>query len=767
MIGLVHERIRAKLCRMIENLSDDLDSFAVAHAQWPQDVRSEIIESLIRPALGRMVERLGTTAALDGYLIGRLGSIGKPGIFITTNILCIRRAHNDSPISLDLAGRSLRGADFRGALLWKSDLTGCHLNEVAFSDAIGSICSVSRQGADGEPIAIGLASGAVELRTAEGEQLLARSTRLHTQAVRFVHHVAATQTIISGSEDGRVVEWKYRSRSSELLYSHDSWVWDGSIHDCLLATIASDATVHIYDLTAHRHIAQLSLPADRYWCVQWFKGFLLVAGESGKLLVTTELVVDEARVCTKPEVVTWRSVWASKAPIKALAVHEQKIALGLANGCIQFLRLNGGEAGDVRDVHSLAGGTVRSVEWLSESTLASAGDDGVVRITEDTTDGAKTMSLSACHSRIWQLRRRATAAGSFTTVGDDRAIRIWDAKRSRFPIAVRSGYGLSIRTLDALGGRVAYTGNDDFIRLLSEGTLQMQRVSVVKRHSRIVGAYFTHADTMLATLDTGELAIISNISASPLIDPNEWRRAHLGPIECLVPSGRRDLFLTGGEDRRGCVWRYDGTLTAELKGHHTSRIWTGCFSDDQSVVVTAGGDFSLGWWDCGNGSLIQTSVGHASLVFAVAYSVTGHLVSADSSGLLLTWAGKEVVAKQSLKDLLRFFLRTPNGLIGVGRSLKAEEGWSLLVIASDGAIKQRYVYPKMHGSARAAIILANGNVLVGGDGTQLLVVNVMDGRILKEVNTIGPYEGTKVSKVQSFMDPLALRSIELLGARLI
>ncbi|KAK7109625.1 tRNA (34-2'-O)-methyltransferase regulator WDR6-like [Littorina saxatilis] len=84
----------------------------------------------------------------------------------------------------------------------------------------------------------------------------------------------------------------------------------------------------------------------------------------------------------------------------------------------------------------------------------------------------------------------------------------------------------------------------------------------------------------------------------------DWKQAVIEPVLTVFGhSGRvwdvvllTDLFVSIGEDAHCIVWSYAGDILHKHKGHKGRSIWSLAASEDETFVVTGGGDCSIRQW---------------------------------------------------------------------------------------------------------------------------------------------------------------------------
>ncbi len=112
----------------------------------------------------------------------------------------------------------------------------------------------------------------------------------------------------------------------------------------------------------------------------------------------------------------------------------------------------------------------------------------------------------------------------------------------------------------------------------------------------------------------------------------------LGSILSVAFSPDGQLFATGDEDCKVCIWRVvDGSLVAVCSGH-TNFVWSVAFSPDSEMLASGSGDRKIRLWKVSDGTQKKELEGHTSWIRAVAFSPDGKtLASGASDHMVKLW----------------------------------------------------------------------------------------------------------------------------------
>ncbi len=753
--------IQAKLSSHLRGEEDwpAVNQIALAHAHWPEHIRISVAHEIANPTILRISHTGHNATSIKQLIIDALNRSLPTSPFAVANWLFLLRRLDDSPITLDLSGRSLRGADFRLALLFNSNLKNTSLQNAVFSDVNGPIYAVAANPKNDDQLAVALRSGALEIRSTYDGKTIYRNTGVHSQPARFIKYTSDGEHVVSGGEDGAVIIWNYQTSTSKVLHSSNGWIWDGDIFGDMLLTAGSTPTINLFDLTKYTLVQQIPSPSKRLWCIRLWGDLLVVAGDDKKIYAT-KVRPPEFEIKSHLE---WRVLNEVQAPIKSMDCKNTNLAYGLSNGEIHICTNKNGTL----DNHRITAhrGTVRTVSWLSDKELVSSGDDGIVKITSIVENNVSLKSLSETDSRIWKLSCSGHSTRSIFSVGDDRAIRKWQPDRTSFPTMVRSGYGPIVKTIDKFKAELIVTCGDDFLRFIHVNNLDSKEIKIIRRNARIQGAIYLRENLIVACLDTGELAFVEKIGVTWESASVRFIDAHLGPIESLELSPCHSMFATAGEDRFVRIWNIHGDLLYDLGNFHTSRIWSISFIPDGSGIVTAGGDFNIAWWSFNSKQPYAVGKGHDNLILGISHHGATHLVSGGTDGTIRVWDNGVEICQHYIRDIIRNISTFDDIIVAVGRSSDPKEGWTAHIGSSENISNlKRIVISKAHGSARAQCLINKQSIIIGGDSSDLMRIGLQSGRVLDTGRTVGPYEGTEISSAASGMSGQEIQALTLLGA---
>jgi WD40 repeat protein len=263
------------------------------------------------------------------------------------------------------------------------------------------------------------------------------------------------------------------------------------------------------------------------------------------------------------------------------------------------------------------------VAWSSGDRLASAGQDGTVRLWN--IDGGEPTILRGHEGRVAALA--VSKDGKWiASGGKDGTVRLWDVERREGRVVLRHEGAVKQVAFSPSGGQIASGGHDGSVRLwdLAAGT---------PRELRHMG--------------NATLALVFSPDGKVLAAADDRRRVHLWEVES---GGARAIdyptdvsqiaFLPGGEALVTTAREDMAVRVTDMKTFAFRRVLVGqssevldlVLSPDGRRVATARKDGTVELWDMDSEER-RVLTGHSDKVVAVAFSPEGRfLLSASADG---------------------------------------------------------------------------------------------------------------------------------------
>lgn len=704
-----------------------MDRCPLAQASWPDNIRQLQTRYLLLP----IMQAVETAARLDRAGVHRLlrsrlrqperGSAWPNGGFAVANILFLLEASGDELTDLTLDDLLVRGADFRKSWLRRTSLKRADVGMSMFAQCFGPLHAIAvSPDSNGRHIAGGSACGRVIIwDRATGEVVAERQS--HSETVRSICFSPEGDWVFSGAEDCRLVGWRIDSGNAVCVEgAHGGWVWRVGMaadHGWLITT-GGDGRLKVWDSSSLQELASINVPSEWVWGFAESGDYLAACGEDGSLWSWRGMRGGSERPALGDPTLVCRL----DSPIKALVGASSEPGLfivGCGDGRMFRVRPETPRPDEVAQRHR---GAVRSLALVGEESLvASAGDDGAIRLWRRT-DGEAASLLEGHSSRIWSLAAHRSLP-VLVSAGDDRSARIWRVGGSSYPERTLYGVEFSVRSLEwDAKGRLVAACCDDSVRRWDIGSDAVERLAVARRKRLTIAR--TTGNCCVVAGDDGMIRVFGEGAAAGAA----WK-AHEGGIESLRVHRGLGLICSGGEDRIGRVWSLDGERRAELK-YHRNRIWDVAFSPSGGRIVTGGGDHQVAVWTANSSELVGAIRAHDGLVLAVAWINEQEFVSGGSDGTLRFWRFDEgrdaklsLVRDIDLGLVIReiVFDEIDRGVVLVaGRTREPERGSHVICLDRHGDRRWEVTGTIAGAAYSVAVDEVRNELLVAGDGADIV-----------------------------------------------
>ncbi|KAJ1495943.1 WD40-repeat-containing domain protein [Baffinella frigidus] len=308
---------------------------------------------------------------------------------------------------------------------------------------------------------------------------------------------------------------------------------------------------------------------------------------------------------------------------------------------------------DVKVIQGPKGESVRTLAWLSNNNIVTAGDDGDLT-THDLANNSTT-SVPASHERVWSVA--TTPDGSLSASGGkDGAVVLWTPTKA--VIGTARGHSSEVNSVAFNDtGKLLASASDD-------GTVIIWDVS-------------RPADPFKSSVLEGHKGWVRCSSKPPFMTLRIWTISPSGaPLACHIDDHHHSLSLRdiafsplwtshggmlatacfdnvvrlfslhveSGADESGAGLVKEVHFKQSLFGH-PSGVWAVCWSPDGSLLASAGFDNLVRLWKMGGHRARERfapATGHTGAICSMAFSPDGKsLASASCDGTTRIWALRE------------------------------------------------------------------------------------------------------------------------------
>ena len=141
-------------------------------------------------------------------------------------------------------------------------------------------------------------------------------------------------------------------------------------------------------------------------------------------------------------------------------------------------------------------------------------------------------------------------------------------------------------------------------------------------------------------------------------------KGHEGYINTVKYSNDYNYCMSGGQDKTLILWNpYMPKLIKTYKNIHNQEILDFIITNDNSRVVSCGGDKSVFYWDIATGSIIKNFSGHNARINTVAMNKEENvIISGSYDGTMRFWDLKQ--SKSIEIDCCKHFTDSVTKIIG-------------------------------------------------------------------------------------------------------
>ena len=532
----------------------------------------------------------------------------------------------------DFSNLTIRQAYLQEVPLIEANFSGCHFQNTLFSQAIGSILTVTFN-PDQTLLATGGTDGYIRLwKVADGQEVAA--WKAHNDWIRVLSFSPDGQTIASGGNDKIINLWHPQTQElKQRLSGHTDWIWSLKFTqkdnlDLLIST-SSDNTARVWSLDTGKTVYvydKLPELAGVVWSVAFSPdGETFASGSATKVQLwninTREWIRDvpdrATRVralCFSPdgkllagtndrqEIMVWKvatgeSVETLDVPSNAAIWSLQYTPDGtkLISSGTEVIQL--WDTINYQPINTLKQPyhRVRSVAYSDRQNLLAVGsDDQMIKIW-DTLRGQSVRTLSSHNNRLWALaigkikRTIVLASGS-----DDGCVRLWNASTGEL-INTFSGHQGRIRSvaLSQDGRRLISASNDKTVRVWD--LTKHNSVEIYRQHTDWVWkVLFLNKSQSLITISDDKSVLHFNfnteITESFPLSLQEWMwTAAVDPQE--------EILALAGDNQTIDLWKIDTKEKIAILRGHQQRVKAICFNRTGNLIVSASDDNTIKVWD--------------------------------------------------------------------------------------------------------------------------------------------------------------------------
>ena len=276
------------------------------------------------------------------------------------------------------------------------------------------------------------------------------------------------------------------------------------------------------------------------------------------------------------------------------------------------------------------------------SWYATASDDNIIRVVNTESSGTGTEQFRMAHTHFAQRVIVSSDGEWIASTGYDQVVRIWDAV---------SGVQMLEIPLDSNGSAISF--NNDNTRLIAadeDGNVSIWDISSLEARTSYIE--FTEFVREAKFTPSGEFLIVNaddfNVWRIPADQVDDFKIGTEGEVIATTESLTYDTAISP-DSQWVAVVEYDSEDTQKNRGtligidggnqfplEHGGEVSAVSFTNDSSLVVTAGVDGLLWFWDVQTGDR-QFNLSASEKIYSMMTSPSAPLVVAGLNGSATVW----------------------------------------------------------------------------------------------------------------------------------
>ena len=389
----------------------------------------------------------------------------------------------------------------------------------------------------------------------------------------------------------------------------------------------------------------------------------------------------------------------------------------------------------------------------NDQRLATAGDDGVIRVWQLPTPSPKKLLASEVAGDTIALLTGQQAAVYALSNGQCRLINLQTGEMQReFPQPVGETTQIAVSPTNAWFARANKDGRCQLINVNDASV-----IGLVAGHEGAINDVAVCQDGVrFATAGSdGTVRLWKQpISAVPMA-------GHTGVVRDVAVAGNGTWSLTISDDMTTRRWNASGAQVAQY-GNHTQPLSAVAIRDDDAVFATGDTEGTVWVWDAANGNAQGVVAAGPAAITSLAFSSDRNsLITAQADGTIRSWtlplpAQKPADGADPVKPAWEF--KTPDGA-GIVQLVRLSQEHGLAALTSSGTSILRLRWDGTNADAIASPggvlnrldVAANGNAfLATGDAGQIHVFEI-NGQLRKSMTPIAGLSSARFDRDASFL----------------
>ncbi|MFN6181813.1 MAG: eIF2A-related protein, partial [Dolichospermum sp.] len=221
----------------------------------------------------------------------------------------------------------------------------------------------------------------------------------------------------------------------------------------------------------------------------------------------------------------------------------------------------------------------------------------------------------------------------------------WNA--TRLNIALKIALTACIIAILSLANSVITSRNSEIQTLSASSETLFAAQKGINALQKSLKAGQALKKTLWVDASTKEKALTAMYQAIYGVKERNRLEGHLSAVKMVTFSNDKSLIASAGADTKINLWSPCGLLLKTLSGHE-SVINSVNFSSDSQMLVSASQDKTIKLWNR-NGELLKTLLGHSSIVNSASFSPDGQIIaSASTDKTIKLWSREGKLIKTLL-----------------------------------------------------------------------------------------------------------------------
>jgi WD40 repeat protein len=743
-----------------------LNSHCLLSVSQDEYIQESQIRFILYPILNKFNQAKSLKLKLSNLLELLRRQSNLEFIYAIGNILNLALFAGEDLGDFDFSNFPVREAYLKDFSLHGTNFKNAQFENVVFSQAFGAAFSLAFS-PESKLLAIGGISlhykGLLSLFNVESQQI-DKVFEGRNSWVRTVAFIPNDETLICGSEDGKIHLWNLdQDHSWRTFYSQKSSIWSIAISPNreMIAGGDKDGRIHLFDLDNNKKVETMAVGNSTIWSIDISANgkYIACASEDGSVAVwNIENYRNPSQLLTR--------TYDLRIFVVAFSPDNKMLAIGREDGNIHLLKIKRDGSIDTKNpiILECCKNWIWSIAFEPNGKRLAGGDENGNIYIWDIYNEQCLKVLKGHNKRIWDLEFSPDQK-LLASCSDDYTVGLWKLDNlEKLHTFKSSQVGVMSIAISPDGRNLTSGGTDGILRFWD---IESQReFQELKGHqNRIWSVSFNLSHNLLAS--SGEDGVVRIWDSKCHTQISEVGNTE-GPFWSIAFSPDGNLLAGGGVLKSVFLWDVTeprGPRLSKCLDDHHNWIWAVVFHPKDPILASSAADGKINIWDLERGQYKTIFQQQDMVIRSIAFSPDGEmLVSGSDDGYIRLWDTKSY-------QLLEKFQCSISRIWSVAFS---PDGTKLAVGDEDG----RIYYQDLNSFGMTNFSMTEENsgpifevkfcsirnqlVSCGGDG-MIRFWDLQSYTPLKELRSLRPYEGMNITGVKGLSEAQK-QSLIMLGA---